>query len=77
VTPHNIFKDIPSNCSEEIFELLESNEHVRIERIISQGQKSPATGWYDQGTAEWVLLLKGNASIEFEDGSVADLDEGD
>ena len=76
--PQNLFRDIPPDSGAEIFELLASNEHVRIERIISRGQKrSPAEGWYDQQQNEWVLVLKGHAKIEFEDGSVTDLIEGD
>ena len=73
----NLYKYIPDNLDEEIFELLVQGENVKIERIISNGHTSPATGWYDQAQNEWVLVLKGNASISFEDGQVVDLEEGD
>ncbi len=73
----NIYKQIPDNLSEEVFEVLAQSKAVKIERIISKGHKSPGTGWYDQDQNEWVLVLKGNASICFEDEAVIDLKEGD
>jgi cupin 2 domain-containing protein len=73
----NLYKQIPDNLDEEIFQLLVQGENVRIERIISNGHTSPATGWYDQTQNEWVLVLKGSASISFENGRVVDLREGD
>jgi cupin 2 domain-containing protein len=41
--------------------------NVRIERIVSTGQSSPSGFWYDQGWAEWVLLVAGNAAVQFAD----------
>lgn len=73
----NIYKNIPENPGEEIFELLAQGDNVKIERIISTGQKSPSSGWYNQDQNEWVLVLKGSASIAFEDETVIDLKEGD
>ncbi len=73
----NIYKKIPDDLEEEIFELLVQGENVKIERIISNGHTSPGTGWYDQEQNEWVLVLKGNAGILFENGQVIDLNEGD
>lgn len=73
----NLYKPTPDNLDEEIFELLVQGENVKIERIISKGHTSPDSGWYDQAQNEWVLVLKGNASISFENGQVVDLNEGD
>jgi cupin 2 domain-containing protein len=73
----NIYKNIPDDLEEEIFELLAQSDNVKIERIISNGHSSPATGWYDQERNEWIIVLKGNASISFENGEVVDLNEGD
>jgi cupin 2 domain-containing protein len=73
----NIYKQIPDNLGEEVFEVLVQSKDVKIERIISKGHTSPGTGWYDQEQNEWVLVLKGNASICFEDETVIDLNEGD
>ncbi|MDN3685131.1 cupin domain-containing protein [Vibrio sinaloensis] len=51
--------------------------HVRIERILSHGQSSPETGWYDQDEHEWVLVLSGFGVLEFEDGREVRLEAGD
>jgi len=74
---HNIYKQLPDDLGEEIFETLVQSNSVKIERIISMGHKSPDSGWYDQEQNEWVLVLKGSASISFENEEVVDLKEGD
>jgi len=64
----NIY-DLPQlPLSEELTTILAQNENVRIERIISVGQSSD---WYDQSETEFVVLLQGEAKIEFEDKTVA------
>jgi len=73
----NIFQDIPMDLSEEVFETLLQNENIRIERIISYGQSSPAEGWYDQEESEWILLLEGEALLAFEDRVEVHLHAGD
>ncbi len=73
----NVFNQIPDNLKEEIFEDLLSSGSVRIERIISTGQSSPKSGWYDQDENEWVLVLSGFGEIEFADGQVVRLESGD
>jgi cupin 2 domain-containing protein len=50
---------------------------VRIERIVSSGQTSPESGWYDQNENEWVIVLEGFGTIQFEDGSEITLKKGD
>ena len=72
----NIFESIPDNLDKEIFEQLLQSEHVKIERIISKGHRSPESGWYDEEKNEWVLLLKGGADISFEDGEKVNLKAG-
>lgn len=63
VFPINLF-DFPKEAfPEEITTVLEEDETIRIEKIVSCGQ---TTGWYDQEENEWVLLLKGEAELEFE-----------
>ena len=44
---------------------------VRIERIVSTGQASPADFWYDQDEDEWVVLLSGAAKLEFAEAEDA------
>ncbi len=67
----NIFADIPEHLNEELFDVLQQNEQIKIERIVSTGQTSPKTGWYDQTQNEWVIVLKGEAIITFEDKEVS------
>lgn len=73
----NIFDRVPDDPGRELFDVLARGENLTIERIISSGQGSPAEGWYDQAFSEWVIVLKGDARIQFEDGTVVDLAEGD
>ena len=51
---------------EEIFATLLETGRVRLERIISTGQSTPAGEWYDQERNEWVALLSGSAGLLFE-----------
>ena len=67
LTVKNLFDNLPTNLPEELVETLAQNEHVRIERIVSTGQASPKNFWYDQPTCEWVVVLKGEAKLLFED----------
>lgn len=55
----NLFEAIPEGLPEELFEEVVSGRAVTVERIVSRGHTSPATGWYDQPRHEWVLVLKG------------------
>jgi cupin 2 domain-containing protein len=72
----NLFESIPGKLSEELFSELVRAGNVRIERIVSKGHSSPATGWYDQADNEWVVVLKGEARLAFEDGSEVHLTAG-
>ena len=72
----NLFENIPQSAPQELVTELLSAEGVRIERIVSFGQVSPAEFWYDQPENEWVLLLEGSAQLRFED-RVVDLSKGD
>ena len=72
----NLFEPIPDDISEELFTGLIQRENVRIERIISRGQASPSSGWYDQDDNEWVLVVKGQAKLVFEDGRLVHLGAG-
>jgi len=55
---------------EEIFELIGGNDNVLIERIISKAHVTPEGQWYDQERSEWVMVLKGEAKLQFEDGII-------
>lgn len=65
---NNIFDDLPDQpLTEEQFTALIDTPGVTIERIVSTGQASPPGNWFDQPRNEWVILLKGSASLRFED----------
>ncbi len=61
----NLFRDLPTSLPEELVETLLQTNHVRIERIVSTGQSSPENFWYDQDEGEWVILLRGEATMDF------------
>lgn len=73
----NVFESIPDRLEEEIFEQIPTGKLIRIERILSKGHSSPDSGWYDQDWNEWVLVLKGEAVLCFEDRMPVRLKEGD
>jgi cupin 2 domain-containing protein len=77
MNPDNIFASIPSDLEDEVFERLAGTAQVSIERIISHGHTSPASGWYDQDTREWVIVLRGEARLSFEDRTSVHLRAGD
>ncbi|MDR3620626.1 MAG: cupin domain-containing protein [Paludisphaera borealis] len=72
----NLFAEIPAEPPEELFQTLLHAPGVRIERIVSFGHASPEGFWYDQETAEWVLLLTGGARLRFEGEEPIDLRSG-
>ena len=65
----NFFNNLPTSLSTELIEGVFQTGHVRIERIVSTGQSSPPGFWYDQPEGEWVILLRGGATLEFQDES--------
>lgn len=73
----NLFHPLPDDLHEETFTELLRHGPVRIERIVSNGHISPDNFWYDQDEHEWVLLLEGEATIEWADGQQLHLNQGD
>lgn len=68
--PANLF-DIESRSAgqslgKEDFAVLVDSPHVKVERIVSNGDASPPGFWYDQPWAEWVAVLAGSAGLAFE-----------
>ena len=70
----NIFDLPPLPLQQELTTILSESPEVRIERIISTGQTSD---WYDQEQAEFVILLEGQAEIEFDNKPSVVLKRGD
>ncbi|TKB48330.1 cupin domain-containing protein [Ferrimonas sediminicola] len=74
---NNLLTELPENLTGEVFQTIIENKGVKIERITSLGQVTPAGEWYDQPQNEWVLLLQGRARLAFEDGREQSLQPGD
>jgi cupin 2 domain-containing protein len=72
-------RDLPSRpLADEIAEILVERASLRIERIVSTGQATPDGAWYDQETAEWVLVVAGTARLRIEgEDQDRELAEGD
>lgn len=73
----NIFSQIPLGLKEELFENIISKDALKVERIVSYGHTTKEFEWYDQKDSEWVILLKGEAVLEFEDAPDVKLQGGD
>ena len=73
----NIFKQIPKDLTEEIFEDIINTENLKIERIVSYGHTSPKSGWYESQENEWVIVLKGEAIVSFKNADDVRLNAGD
>ena len=64
----NLFEDVSAaSAGEEAFREIFSRPGLKIERIVSRGQASPPEFWYDQAWNEWVIVLKGSATLQFDD----------
>lgn len=71
----NIYEAIPLlDANEEFFETILSHKNISVERIVSKGFKNGA--WMLQNHDEWVVLLEGDALLEFNDRNIA-LKSGD
>ncbi|MXX19878.1 MAG: cupin domain-containing protein [Dehalococcoidia bacterium] len=76
MTGDNLLRDLPDDLPEELVETLLESTSVRIERIVSTGHASPEGFWYDQPQHEFVLVVRGRAHLEFDDGGSLDLEPG-
>jgi cupin 2 domain-containing protein len=65
-TAGNLFDALAPKSADEQVDALVEQGGVTIERIVSMGHASPPDVWYDSPRAEWVVLLSGAASLEFE-----------
>ena len=73
----NLFADLPARVDGETFVTLFENTAAKIERIVSHSHSSPAGFWYDQADDEWVIVLRGSATLEFASGELVEMKEGD
>jgi len=80
---YNLFEpeDNPAGINpgreQEIFRDIIRTPELLIEKIVSSGQVTPAGEWYDQEKDEWVILLRGNATLLFENQEPTELWPGD
>jgi cupin 2 domain-containing protein len=73
----NLWEGNDGPTDHEKIQSLFETEAVRIERIVSHGQASPKGFWYDQPDDEWVVLLKGEATLAFAEEDSVQLKAGD
>lgn len=73
----NLFNNIPAAVQEEFFQTLAESGTGRIERIVSEGHATPPGEWFDQEWDEWVLLVSGGATLQFDDADPLVLIPGD
>jgi cupin 2 domain-containing protein len=62
----NLFEHVTRAGPDERINSLVDRNGVTVERIVSHGHASPPDFWYDSPRAEWVVLLSGAATLEFE-----------
>jgi cupin 2 domain-containing protein len=73
----NLFDRLPLNSENEEFIQLVSRPGARIERIVSHSHFTASGEPYDQDHDEWVLLLRGSASLWVDGDGEHDLRPGD
>lgn len=74
----NLFDGLPAAAlPEEHVTALLTRPGLRLERIVSTGQATPADTPYEQPNDEWVLLLRGEAGLWIEGEDERTLRPGD
>ncbi len=66
VNKDSLFSDIPDSLPEELFTTILKTKGVSIERIVSDGHSSDSNFWYNQERDEFVLVIQGSGTIQFE-----------
>ncbi|MEZ5197619.1 MAG: cupin domain-containing protein [Bacteroidales bacterium] len=75
---NNLFNLDPIQSSgQEVFESILKTRDLTIERIVTSKPYDNPGDWYDQENDEWVLLIQGEASLEFSNNEVITLIPGD
>lgn len=59
----NLFADIPTQLPEELVQTLVQTAQARLERIVSRGHVTPRGSWLAEPQDEWVVLLRGRATL--------------
>lgn len=66
-TTGNIFDIAADDGQDELIIALLERSGFRLEQIVSHGRGSDPDFWYDQDCDEWVLLVQGEAMLEFKE----------
>lgn len=67
----NIFDQVENSGPDELIIPLLERAGFKLEQIVSNGRGSTPDFWYDQEGDEWVLLVRGEAVLEFEHESLS------
>jgi cupin 2 domain-containing protein len=73
----NIFSAAEGAPGKEDFLTLLESDGVKVQRIVSHAANSPEEFWYDQAHAEWVMIIRDEAILEFESGQRIEMKVGD
>jgi cupin 2 domain-containing protein len=73
----NLLADLPAPGPDEHFATIVERRGVRIERIVSCGQATPADRPYAQADDEWVMLVRGAARLWLDGIGEVGLSPGD
>jgi hypothetical protein len=73
----NLLTKLPAATRAEAFTELLARPGVRVERIVSRGQATPANQPMVQAQDEWVVLIEGAAGLRIEDSDEVTLRAGD
>ena len=73
----NLFANLPELSESEQSLSLFEKPSIKIQRIVSESYSSPAGFWYDQDEDEWVVVVRGKTTLEFEGGELVRMQEGD
>ena len=65
----NLYSEQPQAGRERLSELITGRDFT-LEHIESFGDRSEDGFWYDQDRPEWVALIKGEAELQFETGTL-------
>jgi cupin 2 domain-containing protein len=64
---NSLLDNIVVDKENENFQDILKDKNIRIERIVSNGQKSEKNFWYEQEENEFVLLVVGHAILEIKE----------
>ncbi len=73
----NFLANVGADSGAEEFLTLLENSAAHIGRIVSHGHGSPDGFFYNQPNDEWVMLVRGSATLEYADGARIEMRAGD